>query len=214
MVTFLSPAARDERFVTKAGIALFLFVAMGLISYLISIIVTRKLSELSISMYPDRFERKSRREVEIFFWQDVTRADLLEYPNGEIATIKFTLANKRKVILFGLEDMQTAARQVEGALPAAAAMHRKRMKLNWDHPVFLILTVVVGLALFFAFQEIGERVFRFVSAILFFALGLSNLVFRPISAAQGKGWKPFETFYSILSLFGAVVILALELFRD
>ena len=208
---FLNPAIRDENLATKASIGFFTVVVLGLISYITSKFALRKLSELSIAMYPDRFERISRKHIESFLWKDMQRADILAYPNNEIATIKLTFANKQIVNLFGLENMETAARQIEAALPDTASIHRKRMKLNWDHPIVILLTGILALALIIAIQEIGERAFRFYIGLFYFSFGLSFLVSRPISRSQGKGWRGYETFFSILLMVGAVIILVLEL---
>jgi hypothetical protein len=208
---FLNPTIRDEKLVTKVSIGFITFVVLGLISYVTSKFAIRKLSELSIAMYPDRFERISRKQIESFLWKDMQRADILAYPNNEIATIKLTLANKQIVNLFGLEDMETAARQIEAALPDTASIHRKRMKLNWDHPIFMILAGILALALIIAIQEIGERAYRLFIVLFYFFFGLSILVSRPISRSQGNGLRLFETFFGILLMIGAVFILVLEL---
>jgi hypothetical protein len=208
---FLSPTTRDDSFATKAGIGFFLLVVLGLIFYFSSSITLRKLSELSISIFPDRFERESGKHREIFLWKDVQRVEILEYPNGEIASMKLALANQKTVYLFGFEDMATATKQIEEVISNEASIRRKRMKLNWDQPIIMILSGLLTLAIILGIQEIGESAYRFFNAFVSFSLGLYVLIFKPISSAQGKGWQKFEIGSGVLFIVVAVSNLALAL---
>ncbi len=209
---FLSPTTRDNSFATNAGIALLSFVVLGLIFYFTSSITLRKLSELSVSFFPDKFERASREHRETFLWKDVQSTEVLEYPNGEIATIKLILAKRKEVTLFGFEDMEGITKQIEQVLPDGVSIRRKRTKLNWDQPITITFILLLTLAIVLAIQEIGEKAYRFFNVFFFFSCGFYNLVSRPISRAQGAGWKMFETVIGIFLITCSVFLLALELF--
>jgi hypothetical protein len=209
---FLSPITRDDSLATKAGIGLFAFVMLGLIFYFTASTALRKLSELSVSIFPDRFERDNRKQKESYFWKDLQRAEILEYPNGEVASLKLIFANRKVVALFGFEDMATATKEIEQEFPNEASVRRKRMKINWEQPIFMILSGLLALAVILAVQEIGERAYRFFNVLFFFSLGFYNLVFRPISQAQGKSWKIFETVMGVILIVCSVSLLVLELF--
>jgi hypothetical protein len=208
---FLSPTTRDVSFATKAGIGFFVFIILGLIFYVASSITLRKLSELSISIFLDRFERESGKYREIFLWKDVQRVEIREYPNGEIAFIKLALANQQAVTLFGFEDMATVTKQIEAAIPKEASIRRKIMKLNWDQPIIMVLSGLLTLAIILGIQEIGETAYRFFNAFIFFAFGLSILIFKPFSRTQGKGWRIFEVGSGVVLIVVAISNLALAL---
>jgi len=208
----LSPTTRDESLVAKVAISLFVFVILGLILYFAASRALQRLSELSVSMFPDKLERESRKHKEIFSWKDIQRVDILEYPNGEVASVKLTLADKKAINLFGFDDMGTAIEQIEALITDDAIIRKKRMKLDWDRPIIMILTSLLTLAIILGIQEIGEQAYRFFNVVFFFSFGCFNLVFRPISRAQGIGWKLFETIIGSVLIVCSILILAIEIF--
>jgi hypothetical protein len=209
---FLSPTTRDESLASKAGIGLFSFVILGLIFYFTASKTIRKLSELSVHLFPDRLERQGGKQKEVYLWKDVLHAETLEYPNGEITLMKLTFANKKVLTLFGFEDMETATKEIAQYIPDKDLIFHKKAKINWDNPIILTLSSVLILAIILAVQEIGEVAYRFFNVLFFSAFGLYNLIARPISRAQGKGWERFETVIGIFLIVCSVLLLALELF--
>ena len=204
---FLSPTTKDDNLATKAGIGVFALVMIGLIFYITSSIALRKLSELSVSIFPDRIERENRKHKEIFLWKDVQRAEILQYPNYEIATIKLSLANKKVVTLFGFEDMETAYKQIEKAIPHEVVINKKRVKLDWDQPFMITLIMLLTFAVILAIQLIGEQAYRFFNMLFSFGFGLYYLIAKPISNAQGKGWRIFEIIVSVFLIVSAILML-------
>ncbi len=209
---FLSPTTRDKSFAFKAGIGLFSFISIGLIFNFTSSKTLRQLSELSVYIFPDRFERVDSKQREVFFWKDVLHAETVEYPNGEIVLMKLTFANKKVVTLFGFEDMGAATKEIAQYIPNKDLILQKKAKINWDNPIIMILSSILTLAIILAVQEIGEVAYRFFNVLFFSAIGLYSLIARPISRAQGKGWERFETVIGIFLIVGSAYLLALELF--
>lgn len=212
-ILFLSPTMRDESLAQKAGIGAISFVVMGLIFYIMTSIAIRKLSELSINLFPDRLEREGGKQKEVFFWKDIVRAEILEYPSGETVSIKMNYVNKKVIILFGFEDMEIAVKQITQFISAKDSILRKRAKINWDNPIIMILSSLLTLALFLAIQEIGETAFRIFEILFIFAFGMYNLIARPISRAQGQRWEIFETAVGVFLILDSVIVFALEFFR-
>jgi len=209
---FLSPTSRDLSPAFKAGIGFFSFILTGLTFYFSASKTLRKLSELSVYIFPERLEREERKQKEIFFWKDILHAEILEYPNGETVEIKLAFANKKAITLFGFEDMETAAKQISQLIPDKGLIRRKRANVNWDNPVIMILSGILSLVIILAIQEIGKEAYQFFNVVLFLALGLYNLIARPISRAQGKGWEKLETIVGIGLIVCSILLLVLELF--
>jgi hypothetical protein len=204
---FLSPLTKDDNLGIKVTVGFIALISIGIIFFVTATVSLRKLSELSISMFADRFERESRKHNELYLWKDVQRAEILEFPNGEIASIKLTLAQKKIVTLYGLDDMHTVAKKVEESIPTEASVHRKRMKLNWDQPSVIFITGMLTFVVILAIQEVGENAYRLFNALFYLSFGLYNFIARPISRVQGKGWMLFETIIGSLLSFGAIFTL-------
>ncbi len=124
---FLSPLGEDLSTAEKVGVGFFSIVIIGLVFYFTATKTIRKLSELSIYMFPDRLEREDRKQKETFFWKDIQHAEIMEYPNGETVGIKMIFANKKAIILFGFEDMEAAAKQIAQYIPDKNLLHRKNI---------------------------------------------------------------------------------------
>jgi hypothetical protein len=209
---FLSPTVRHASLATKAGVGFFSFVVLGLVFYFTASKTLRKLSELSVYIYSDRLEREDSKQSEVFFWKDLLRAETLEYPNGETVSMKLAFENKKAVTLFGFEDMESAIKQIAQYIPNKDLLIRKKAKINWDNPTIMIIAALLTLAIILAVQEIGEVAYRFFNVLFFSAFGLYNLIARPISRAQGKGWEGFETFLGVALIVCSIFLLALDLF--
>ena len=207
----LSPMSKGLSPADIAGVGSFVFVVAGLSSYFSASRVLQKLSELSVYIFPDRLEREGIKQKEVFFWKDILRADILEYPSGETVSVKLNFVNKKRITLFGFEDMEAARNQIAQYIPDKGLIHQKRAKINWDNPAILILSCILPLVTILVIQEIGIVAYQFFNVILFFAIGLYIWIARPISIAQGKRWGKFETIMGIVLIICSILLLALEL---
>jgi uncharacterized integral membrane protein len=142
----------------------------------------------------------------------VLNTEILEYPNGETAGIKLGFVNKKVITLFGFEDMEEATKQIAQYIPDKGSIRRKRAKINWDNPVVMIVSGILTLAIILAVQEIGQVAYQFFNAAFFLVFGLYNLIGRPISRLQGKGWEKFETIISVVLIICSILMLVLTLF--
>jgi hypothetical protein len=167
---------------------------------------------LLVFISPDKIQRVGNKQEEVFFWKDIQDVKVLEYPNGEIASIKLAFANKKIITLFGFDDMVAAEKQITQYISDQSFIHRKRAKINWDNPAIMIFSGILTLALILVIQEIGEKAYHFFNVAFSLAFGLYNLIARPISRAQGKSWEKFETVIGIVLIISSVLLLALELF--
>jgi len=211
---FLGPTTRDESLGFKVGIGFFSFIFIGLIFYFTSSKVLRKLSELSVHISPDKIERESNQQKEVFFWQDLQDVKILEYPNGEIVSISLVFRSKKLITLFGFEDMEAAIKQITQYISDQSSIHRKRAKINWDNPAIMIFSVILPSVIILAIQEIGEKAFYISSVVSSLTFGLYSLISRPISRAQGKGWEKFETVIGVILIICSVLLLAVILFAE
>jgi hypothetical protein len=210
--SFLSPIGKNLSLTEKAGIGFFSFVTFGLVFYFTASKTLRKLSELSVYIFPDRIERESNKQKEVFFWKDLINAKILEYPNSEIASITLTFERKKKIILFGFEDMGAATRQITQYTSDQSLIHRKKTKINWDNPAIMIFSSILVLVILLAVQGVGEKAYRFFNVLFFFLFGSYNLIARPISSAQGNRRKKFETIIGAVLIICSLFLLALEFF--
>jgi hypothetical protein len=210
---FLSPINKDLSPAVNVYIGLFSFILIGLIFYFIAPKALRKLSELSVCIYADRLERIAPENREEFFWKDLLRVEISEYPNGEIILIKLTFVDKQIVNLFGFENMEMAANQIAQYLPVKSLIHRKRTKINWDNPLIMIANIVLPLIFILVIQKMGETTYYFFVALFYSAFGLYFLIASPILHTRGKSWRTLEiiigTMFIVISIF--VLILSSSL---
>jgi len=208
---FLNPMIKGFSLTARAGAGLYSFIVIGLSFYFSASRVLRKLSELSVYVFPDRLEREGSKQKEVFFWKDILRADILEYPSGETVSVKLKFMNKKVITLFGFEDMEVARKQISQYIPDKSLIHVKRTKVTWDNPAILILSCVLPLVIMLLIQGIGYYANLFFFAIVFFTTGLHTWIARPISIAQGKEWEKFETVMGILLIIFSIFLLAIPL---
>lgn len=195
----------------KIGVGLFSFIVLGSSFYFSSTKALQNLSRISVHIHPDRLERKSRNQTEIFFWKDVSNAEIVELPSGEIATIKLTFANKKTIYLWGFEDMKSAANQIAESIHNKDLIHQKKSKINWGNPIIMILTGILTLAIILAADRMGTKAYYLFVAIFFLSFGLYVIFASPISSAQGKGYRKLELGMGVALLVFAIAILASDL---
>jgi len=206
---FLNPTTKDLSPIEIAGIGLFTFVVAGLTFYFSASRVLKGLSKLSVYIFPDKLERIAPENKEEFLWKDLLRVEILKYPNGEIVSINLVFADKKRVTLFGFENMEMAKNQIVQYIPDKGLIHQKQVKINWGNPVSIILTSVITMVIFLAIQESGEKASSIFNFLFSFSLGLYFLIARPISRAQGQSWKKFETIMSVFLIISSIFLLAL-----
>ncbi len=208
----LNPLSKDLSPVVTITIGFISFVIIGLTFYFTASRAIRKLSELSVSILSDKLVRQGRKQTETFLWKEILNAKITEYPTGEVAAIKLSFANKKRLTLFGFEDMEAAIKQIEQNIPENVSIHRKRARVNWDNPVIMSLIMVLTFFIILAVLKIGKDAYQFFNVIFFSAFGIYTLTARPISRTQGKGWVKFETIIGITLIACSVLLFAVTLF--
>jgi hypothetical protein len=148
------------------------------------------------------------KHSEKYFFDDIQKVEIHEFPNREPGYIKLFLKPKMIVPLGGFENMDRIIEHIEHRILDKSLIPRKQSKIYWDNSLLFVLlsvlTLAQGFILINATQGFSEQMSTYFFVLFLLWQGVYYLLYKPSLRGTIRILAKFDNVFSTLLIAGLI----------